>query len=93
MSISVHPGKRIFPTYASNFKKDWKDTFVKVKEAPNCIVTSAFVDREPKFPLSWTYAPAAVMGYDFDKMTPYEQDVVCFSEKMLLSDIYKLLDK
>jgi hypothetical protein len=43
--------------------------------------------------LSWTPAPATVTGYDFDKMTPYKQDVVCFLDKMLLSNIRKLLDK
>jgi len=93
VSISAHPGKRLFPLYASNFKKDWKDTFVKVKGTPNCAVASVLIDGEPKFPLSWTPAPAAEMGFDFDKMTPYEQGVVCFLEKMLLSDIHKLLNK
>jgi hypothetical protein len=33
------------------------------------------------------------MGYEFDKMTPYEQGMVYFLDKMLLSDIHKLLDK
>ena len=93
MSISAHPGKRLFPPYASNFKKDWKDTFFKVKGAPNCVVASSTANGEPKFPLSWTYTPAAVMGFDFDKMTKYDQGVVCFLEKILLSDIHELLDK
>jgi hypothetical protein len=73
VSYSAHFGKRLFPPYASNFKKDWKDTFVKVKGAPNCVVASTFVNGEPKFPLSWTYSPATIMGYYFDKMTLYEQ--------------------
>lgn len=51
------------------------------------------VEGEPKFPLSWTFSPAAVMGYGFDKMSPYEQGVVCFLDKMFLTDIRKLLDK
>ena len=64
-----------------------------MKGAPNCVVVSSIANEEPKFPLSWTYTPAAVMGYDFDKMTKYEHDFVCFLEKMLLSNIHKLLDK
>lgn len=64
-----------------------------MKGAPNCVVASPIANGEPKFPLSWIYAPFAVMGYEIDKMTKYEQGVVRFLEKMLLSDIHKLLDK
>lgn len=46
--------------------------FVKIKGAPNCVVASVLVEGEPKFPLSWTFSPAAVMGYGFDKMSPSE---------------------
>lgn len=33
IAISAHPGKKLFPPYASNFKKDWKNMFVKIKGA------------------------------------------------------------
>lgn len=33
------------------------------------------------------------MGFDFDKMTPYEQGMVGFLERMLLMDIHGLLNK
>jgi len=33
------------------------------------------------------------MGYDFSKMKPYEQVVMCFLEKMLIMDIHELLDR
>lgn len=93
VSFCAHLGKKIFPPYAFNFKKDWKDTFVKVKRSPNCVLASVLVEGVPKFPLSWTTTPAAIMLYDFDKMTPYEKGIICFLEKLLLSDIHKLLDK
>jgi len=28
VSISAHPGKKLFQSYASNFKKDWRESFV-----------------------------------------------------------------
>jgi hypothetical protein len=30
ITISAHSGKRLFPPYACNFKKEWRDTFVRV---------------------------------------------------------------
>jgi len=50
-------------------------------------------EGKPKFPLRWTHAPLAVMGFDFDKMTPYKQGVVCFSEKFPLIKINELLNR
>jgi len=93
VSISGHLGKKLFPHYASNFKKDWKETFLRVERAPGCFEAVVGVDGELKFPLCWTSAPAAVMGYDFGKMTPYEQGAMCFLEKMLLTDICDLPNK
>jgi len=60
---------------------------------PSCVVASILVEGKPKFPLSWTFDPAAVMSYDFKRMTPYEQGVLCFLEKMTYSDIHQLLEK
>lgn len=49
------------------------------------------VEGKPKFPLCWTIAPIAMMGYDFYKRAPYEQGMVFFLEKFLLMDIHELL--
>lgn len=57
VSISAHPGKKLFPPYAPNFKKDWKNTFVKINGAPNCYVASVLIEGERKFPLRWTSSP------------------------------------
>jgi hypothetical protein len=46
-----------------------------------------------RFSLCWTSAPISVMGFDFDKMTPYEHGTVDFLERMLLIDIHELLNK
>jgi len=34
-----------------------------------------------------------MIGYDFNKKTPYDQDMVCFLEKLLLMDIHEILNK
>jgi len=31
VSISSHPSKKLFLPYASNFKRDWRETFVRVQ--------------------------------------------------------------
>jgi len=51
------------------------------------------VKGKPKFPLSWISASFGVMGYDFNKMMPYEQSMVCFLEKFLPTDIHVLLNR
>jgi len=73
VSISAHPGKKLFPTYASNFKKDWREIFVRVQGAPGCSEASVKADGKPKFLLCWTNTLVVVISYDFGKMTPYEQ--------------------
>jgi len=93
VSISVHPRKKLFPPYASNFKKDWQDSFARVQGAFGSSTSSVMVEGKPKFPLCWTSALIVVIGYDFNKMTPYEQGMVCFLEKLLLMDIHELLDR
>jgi len=70
ISISVHPGKKLFPPYASIFKKEWRDSSARIKGASGCSTASVMVDGKPKFPLCWTTTPAAMMGYDFSMMTP-----------------------
>ena len=34
-----------------------------------------------------------VMGYDFNKLTPYEKGMVCFLEKFPLINIHDLLNR
>lgn len=65
ISIGAHAGKRLFPPYASNFKKEWRDSFARIQGAPECSTASILVDGKPKFPLRWTNNPRAVMGFDF----------------------------
>ena len=93
ISIYAHAGKRLFPPYASNFKKEWLDSFVRIQGALECSTASIMVDGKPKFPLRWSNNPLAVMGYDFAKMSPYEQSLVCFLEKFPLINIHELLDR
>jgi hypothetical protein len=93
ISISAHAGKRLFPQYASNFKKEWLYSLVRVQGAPGCSTASILVDGKPKFPLRWTHNPVAVMGYDFSKMSPYEQGVVHLLAKFPLINIHELLDR
>lgn len=31
ISISAHPGKKHFPLYASNFQKEWRDSFARIQ--------------------------------------------------------------
>jgi len=59
--------------------------------AKGCVEAVVKVDGELRFPLCWASAPIAVMGFDFDKMTPYKQGVVGFLERMLFMDIHELL--
>lgn len=91
--ISAHPGKQLFPPFASNFKKDWKKSFLRVQAAKDSSVSVASVAGEVRFPLGWTANPLAVSGYHYQKMTPYEQGVVGFLDRMGRTDIRKLLNK
>lgn len=93
IAVSAHAGKRLFPQYASNYKKRWHDTFARVQGAPECSTSSVLVDGKPKFPLRWTSDPVAVKGFDYDKMSSYEQALVCFLEKFSLLNIHELLDR
>jgi len=34
ISISAYPSKKLFPPYASNFKKEWRDSFARIQGAP-----------------------------------------------------------
>ena len=93
VSICAHAGKSLFPSYASNFKKNWRVSFMKVCAAKDSSVSVASVNGELRFPLSWTSSPQSVCGYDWDKMTSYERDVVGFLDLMKLTDIRMLLNK
>lgn len=92
ISISAHSGKR-FPTYACNFKKEWRDTFVRVQGAPECSTSSVLVNGVPKFPLRWTSTPLAVKGYVREAMSPYERALVDFLEEAPLLNIHELLNR
>lgn len=85
--ISAHPGKQLFPAFASNFKRDWKKSLLRVQAAKDSTVAVASVGGEVRFPLGWTPNPLAVSGYDYQKMTPYEHGVVGFLDRMLHTDI------
>ncbi|RHN41168.1 hypothetical protein MtrunA17_Chr8g0363151 [Medicago truncatula] len=91
--ISAHPGKQLFPAFASNFKRDWKKSFMRVEAAKSSLVNVASVEGEIRFPLGWTTKPVAIFGYDYKRMSPYEQDVVGFLDRMLHTDLRKLLNK
>jgi hypothetical protein len=93
IAISAHSGKRMFPTYASNFKKEWRDTFVRVQGARECSTSSVLVDGVSKFPLRWTSTPLAVKGYDRDAMSPYKRKLVHFLEEAPLTNIHELLNR
>jgi len=54
VSISAHAGKSLFPSYASNFKKNWRVSFMKVCAAKDSGISVASVNGELRFPLSWT---------------------------------------
>jgi hypothetical protein len=82
IAIPAHSRKRLFPPYASNFKKEWRDT-----------TASILVGGEPKFPLRWTNTPLAVRGYDLDEMSPYEFMLAHFLEKVPLTNIHDLLNR
>jgi hypothetical protein len=93
IAISAHSGKRLFPQYACNFKKKWRDTFVRVQGSPGCSTSSVLLDGKPKFPLRWTNNPLAVGGYDLDAMSPYERILVQFLEEVPLTKIHELLNR
>jgi hypothetical protein len=93
ISISSHSRKRLFPPYACNFKKEWRDTFVRIQGAPECSTASVMVAGKPKFPLRWTKNPLAVGGYNLDEMSPYERRLVQFLEKVPLTNIHDLLNR
>jgi len=57
VSISAHAGKSLFPSYASNFKKNWRVSFMKVCAAKVSSVSVASVNGELGFPLSWISSP------------------------------------
>jgi hypothetical protein len=93
IAICAHPGKRLFPQYACNFKKEWRDTFVRVQGLPGCSTSSVLLDGKPKFPLRWTNNPLAVRGYDLDAMSSYERTLVQFLEEVPLTKINELLNR
>jgi len=57
VSISAHAGKSLFPSYASNFKKNWRVSFMKVCAAKDSSTYVSSVNGELIFPLSWTNSP------------------------------------
>jgi hypothetical protein len=93
ITISAHPGRKLFPAYASNFKNEWQDSFAWIRGALGCSTSSIMVDGEAKFPLNWTLNPIIVMDFDFGKMTPYEKSLVCFLKRFSLLDIHELQDR
>jgi hypothetical protein len=93
IAISAHSGKRLFPQYSCNFKKEWRDTFVRIQGALECSTASVMEAGKPKFPLRWTKNLLAVRGYDLDKMSPYERRLVQFLEKVPLTNIHELLNR
>ena len=93
MSISAHAGKKLFPPYASNFKKNGRVSFMKVRASEGSCVSIASVNGKLRFPLSWTSSPQPVCGYDTEKMSPYERGVVGFLDRMSLTDIRTVLNK
>jgi hypothetical protein len=58
-------GVRI-PLTPSNFKKDLRETFVRVQGVKGRVEATVKVDGELRFPLCWLSAPVVVMGFDFD---------------------------
>ena len=52
VSISTHAGKSLFPSYASNFKKNWRVSFMKVSATKDSGISVASVNGELRFPLS-----------------------------------------
>ena len=93
VSLSAHDGKQLFPSYASNFKKNWRISFMRVRASRDSAMSVASVDGDLQFPLSWTSSPRAIGGYDYKKMSAYEQGVVGFLDRMKLTDIRVLLNK
>jgi len=93
VSISVHAGKKLFPSYAYNFKKNWRVSFMRVRASENSCVSVTNVNDELRFPLSWTSLPQYVCGYDTEKMSPYERGVVGFLGRMSLTNTRMLLNK
>jgi hypothetical protein len=91
--ISAHPGKNLFPPHACNIKKEWCDSFSRVQGVPECSSLSVMVEEKPKYPLFLTSSPVVVMGYEFKKMSLYEQGIVCFLDKFLLMNIHKLMNR
>jgi hypothetical protein len=77
ISISTHHGMGLFPTYASN-PKNWRETYLRVYGAAGFAKATVRVDGELKFPLSWTNNPTSINGYDYEKMSAYERDMVSF---------------
>ncbi|RHN55697.1 hypothetical protein MtrunA17_Chr5g0420781 [Medicago truncatula] len=69
ISLSAHARERLFPQYASNYKKEWRDTFARVQGAPKYSTSFVLVDGKPKFPRHLTSNLVAVRGYDIDKMS------------------------
>ncbi|KEH41494.1 hypothetical protein MTR_1g051540 [Medicago truncatula] len=53
-----------------------------VQASKDSTVSVASVAGEVRFPLGWTANPLAVSGYHYQKMTPYEQGVVGFLDRM-----------
>jgi len=66
---------------------------MQVRASKDSCVSVASVNGELRFPLSWTTSPQSVYGYDCEKMSPYEREVVGFLDQMSLNDICTFLNK
>ena len=93
VSLIVQAGKQLFPSFAYNFKKNWRISFMRVRASKDSAVYVASIDGDLQFPLSWTSSPRAIDDYDYKKMSTYEQGVVGFLDRMKLTDIRILLNK
>jgi len=64
-----------------------------IRASKDSAVSVANIDGDLQFSLSWISSPWAIGGYDYKKMSAYEQGVVGFLYRMKLTDIRILLNK
>jgi len=72
VSISAHAGKKLFPSYASKFKKNWRVSFMRVQASKDYAMFIASVNGDLQLSLSWTNSPRSIGDYDCKMMSPYE---------------------
>jgi hypothetical protein len=89
--LSSQPNRGLFDLYSSHYK-NYKDSFVCVRDGEGCQDVMYFEDGEPLFPFYWTSNPRLIKGAVYERLSDFERETVAYLETFNQMGIKDLLD-